>query len=69
MRARFDYLTWDPDKGRLSFRVEEDGRSLWYTTDVAEGVMTGRYALWMACLTPRSVGRNASGSPSARIAT
>ena len=39
-----EHVTWDPERGQLRFRVEDDGKSFFYAVDVVEGTMIGRYA-------------------------
>ena len=40
-----DYLTWDSDAKKLSFRVEENGSVLLHAVDVVDGTMFGRYSI------------------------
>jgi len=40
--------SWDAETGNLRFKTVQDDRTLWYTIDVADGIMTGRYATGIA---------------------
>ena len=38
-------LVWEPAAGRLRFRVDGEGTRRWFTADLVEGTMMGRFAI------------------------